>query len=296
MIFSQKRGHVPTIVISCGGFGLLVLITLKKLVVESYGDLRNARMRLLGIDAASPDYLVKSEKEGVTADDLRLLGSEFVRVIFEPPPDFRIDHFPELGRHIPSDVEMVLDDPKICKEGCLKIASLGRLCWDFNYNQGVVVQKQILALFENIFSMDEIAQHVGEDRLIRVFIVGSCCGGTGRAMLIPLGYAVQGMKRDGMISFPTEVTGLVGLPEIFSSTDQRLGANAYQWLRELQYYSRSDTTYESRYPNWTHQKPLKMRPFDRVYLFSRSNAVIVMRDKTEVANLIAQRILLDSLA
>jgi len=280
----------PIVVLALGGFGLLVAIMLKRLAVEAFGSLDEAMIRVLAVDTAEPSTYLESDEYGVTADDLELIGPETFRIGIETGPGFSIESYPLLARWVPRDVWPVLSDPLALSAGAKAIRSLSALSLYWNHRPFI---DRLMRTFSGLYTTEMIDRHKSVARQTKVMIVGSAAGGTGSGTLIPVGYEVQDLMEGGRGAGDMSITAIIGMPEIFQSANPKLGANTYQLLKELNYYSRSDTVFLAPIDG---ARPNRSRPFHNTVLVSRTNGSIELRDKEEAAELIANQIILDATA
>ncbi|GGN47269.1 tubulin-like doman-containing protein [Deinococcus daejeonensis] len=124
---------------------------------------------------------------------------------------------------------------------------------------------------------------------MRIFIVGTLCGGTGSGLLPDFGYFVKTVVRDsekiiGIFSLPHP-----GLTPAVATNASRMKKNAYHALMELNHYHQSayDSMLPIVYPDGTNSN-MKVEPYDLPYLVMPNTPT--KSGEIELNELIADRI------
>lgn len=291
----QKRTEIimAIVVICLGGFGLFTALRLKRKLLEIYRSLSEAMVRILVIDTASSSSYLESDKFEIGSEDLKLIQPECQTISFNPGYDFDWDRHQALKALVPPDVRGVITDPNATAGGGQQLRALSRAAFEWSYSGPQGVKQRILDLFTNTFTQETIEKFEGLAREFKVFVVASTAGATGSSISIPVGYTIHRLKMEQLITFPLRPMGMFALPEIFSSTSPRIYANSYEFLKELNFFMREDTAWEI--PG-SAEPPVKARPFDLVYAFSKSNGYLELKNQEELAELISDYIVLSAQA
>ena len=122
--------------------------------------------------------------------------------------------------------------------------ALGKFAFTANYPQiktAFQYAKQKIVGHEK-FMLDR--WQVELDKGINIFVVCSFSGGTGSGMFLDLAYNLRDWIPASEIP---QSSAYLMLPGAFSGLGDRVVANAYSALMELNHYSRNDTRFEAQY-------------------------------------------------
>ena len=143
----------------------------------------------------------------------------------------------------------------------------------------------------------EVERHTG---LVKVYIVGSLCGGTGSGVLLDVAFKVRETFGDD-----ADISGVFLLPSCFLrelqslKQSQRIQANAYAALREINHFLQGHTftTVFPDHPFSNGQGDVMEdrlnRPFDALYLIDRNNGKEAISTLDSVFAMVAQYVFLD---
>lgn len=174
---------------------------------------------------------------------------------------------------------------------------IGRLSFFRKYYE---FNSRLAPKLRNISSIvaKEELQRAGHDivrnKLVRVYIVSSLCGGTGAGIFLDVALKLRKELRD-----QAYITGVFILPAAFTPVlrsriqQRRVQANAYASLLELNHYMNTGREIEVNFPG----EPAEFadRPFDRVYLVENVNLRGEYLDQLDdVHRMIAQEIYLEA--
>jgi hypothetical protein len=137
---------------------------------------------------------------------------------------------------------------------------------------------------------------------VKVFIIGSVCGGTGSGILLDVAFYVRSVFGATVDIVGCFLLPSCFLPEIDSRPQQnRIQANAYAALREINHFV-SGTPFDACFPhepfrNAQGKKNTQTltRPFDSVYLVDRSNGKEYLSGLPAIHGMVTQHIFLDML-
>lgn len=131
-----------------------------------------------------------------------------------------------------------------------------------------------------------------------VYVVGSIAGGTGSGVFLDLGYLLRDMNLPGL-----ESMAFLVFPSVFNYLaipKERLRANSYATLMELEYYSSLQMRGGSFDDKWSDERPDKpttLSPFNRVFLvdgMNLANQVVGEKEAREgLLDLVADHIYMD---
>ncbi|WP_375491557.1 tubulin-like doman-containing protein [uncultured Nostoc sp.] len=299
----QYRGINRTNCIGLGGTGRDVLMRIRRLIVDRYGDLSNlpivsfvhidtdkAATQVTGIRTGSTYHGVDlsfKEAEKVSAT----MSSNEVTMFVEG-----LERRSEYTRHGPYDhiarwfPPQLLRNIKAVEEGAKGIRPVGRLAFFHNYQK---IKTAVESAERRTRGHDSLLLKAGlrVEPGLSIFVVGSLCGGTGSGMFLDIAYSLRHLYGDQS----AKIFGyLVISPELYGNAPS-MSANTYAALKELNYYSTPGTKFEAFYDLQNlvfiqEQRP----PFDYTYLVSSQTGgeySILVQGK--LCNVIAHKIALD---
>ncbi|NEP39856.1 MAG: hypothetical protein F6K35_11675 [Okeania sp. SIO2H7] len=286
----EEKSMVPTIFVGVGGTGHEVLSRLRRLVEETYGSLRNFPIISFLIIDTDKEYKITNPTAAGSPfkDNEKYWASVSGRQVRDMMTNMQ--NYPWIEKWFPSELEKNIGALEV---GAGQIRACGRFAYFCNYHN-------IQQAFEN--ASDRIKSHETfmlekygikvVTNSINVFVVGSISGGTGSGMLIDIGYSVRHWLK-GQAS--PLVTAIIPMPEAFSGTSvgDRVLANGYAALMELNYFSDKRTEYITQFSQSNLDEIReKGSPFDFTYLVGTSNGESEFT-LDQLRELIAQNIFLD---
>ncbi|MEH2420632.1 MAG: tubulin-like doman-containing protein [Nostoc sp.] len=284
-------GMTPTVVIGLGGTGKEVLIKVRRMIVETYGSL-DALPILSFLHIDTEQNAKVSEPQVVLKQDISLRPAEQVWAKVEDAKAIlnKLSAYEHLAEWFPSQ----LKGTDSILAGAGQIRSLGKFAFTLNY-------QNIKTSFNNVRS--RIVGHekfmldrwgVQLDKGVNIFIVCSLSGGTGSGMVLDIAYNLRDWVPPS--DLPQSSAYLV-LPGAFAGLGDRVVANAYTALMELNHYSRNDTRFETQYsPNPSDRiSPQSSQdvPFNFCYLVGNSNDKVTFPSLNSVLEMVSQNIFLD---
>ncbi|MGI2906291.1 tubulin-like doman-containing protein [Tolypothrix sp. VBCCA 56010] len=299
----QYRGINRTICVGLGGTGRDVLMRIRRLIVDRYGDLNNlpivsfvhidtdkAATQVTGIRTGSTYHGVDlsfREAEKVSATMSSAEVTMFVEGLERRSEYTGYGPYDHIGRWFPPQL---LRNIKAVEEGAKGIRPVGRLAFFHNYQK---IKTAIETAEKRTRGHDSLLLREGlrVEPGLNIFVVGSLCGGTGSGMFLDVAYSLRHLygSQDAQI-----VGYLVISPELYGNTPN-MSANTYAALKELNYYSSSGTKFEACYdiPNLVYvQQPRP--PFDYAYLVSsQTGGEYQILAQGKLCNVIAHKIALD---
>ncbi len=295
-----ERGIHRTICIGLGGTGRDVLMRIRRLIVDRYGDLTNLPIvSFVHIDTDKGAAQISGLRTGSIYHgvDLRFRESEkinatmsatqvttFVKGLERRSSDERSSPYHHISSWFP---KQLLRNIKAVEEGAKGIRPVGRLAFFQNY------EKIKAALTEadkrtrgHEASLIQQGGKVPEG--LHIFVVGSLCGGTGSGMFLDVAYTLRK-------SFSRKKVQIVGYlviePKLYGNTSS-MRANTYAALKELNHYTTPSTKFEACYQRQERERVEEQRPpFDYTYLVSGETAGdYKIYETRKLCNVIAQKI------
>lgn len=216
-------GIYPAVIIGVGGTGYEVVEQLKKSFRETYGEVPIVRFLVFDTEGRA------SPPEGYR--HLGVANAEFVVRNIDSDEHLK-DWFPA-DRIRPEEAQGM--------ENGADIRGLGRLALFWNVRDiktSIDFAIQQAASLVNITKTERefgVTVYNLENNILKVYIIGSLCGGTGSALLSDIAYLIRNHPGDIMI------VGVGALPSVFEDDVTgrlMLGikGNTYQTLKELDYF------------------------------------------------------------
>jgi Tubulin like len=288
---ADYHGMTPTIIIGLGGTGKEVLLKIRRMIVETYGKLDHLPIvSFLHID--TEQNAKATEPQVVLKQDIALSPVEQVwaKVENAKPILNNLSSYGYLADWFPPQ----LKGTDSILAGAGQVRALGKFAFTVNY-------PQIKAAFQ--YAKQKILGHekfmldrwqVELDKGVNIFVVCSFSGGTGSGMFLDLAYNLRDWIPASEI--PQSSAYLV-LPGAFSGLGDRVIANAYSALMELNYYSRNDTRFEAQYSingsDRISSNSGQDVPFNFCYLVGNSNDKVTLPTVGAVLEMVAQNVFLD---
>ena len=284
-------GMTPTVVIGLGGTGKEILVKVRRMIVESYGSLDYLPIvSFLHIDTEQNAKV--SEPQVVLKQDISLRPAEQVWAKVEDAKAIlnKLSAYDYLAEWFPSQ----LKGTDSILAGAGQIRALGKFAFTLNY-------QAIKTSFNNAkarivghekFMLDRWGVQL--DKGVNIFIVCSLSGGTGSGLVLDMAYNLRDWIPPS--DLPQSSAYLV-LPGAFSGLGDRVVANAYAALMELNHYSRSTTRFEYQYSTNPSDRISSQSsqdvPFNFCYLVGNSNDKVTFPSVSSVLEMVAQNVFLD---
>ncbi|MBD2412984.1 hypothetical protein FACHB389_28325 [Nostoc calcicola FACHB-389] len=302
----QYRGINRTICIGLGGTGRDVLMRIRRLIVDRYGDLSNlpivsfihidtdkAATQVTGIRTGSTYHGVDlsfKEAEKVTATMSSNEVSMFIQGLERRSEYTRHGPYDHIGRWFPPQL---LRNIKAVEEGAKGIRPVGRLAFFHNYQK---IKTAIESAERRTRGHDSLLLKTGlkVEPGLSIFVVGSLCGGTGSGMFLDIAYSLRYLYRDESAKI---FSYLIISPELYGNAPT-MSANTYAALKELNYYSTPGRKFEAFYDlqnvEFISPEEGKRPPFDYTYLVSnQTGSEYLISDQGKLCNVIAHKIAMD---
>ncbi len=290
----QAAGVNPTLIIGMGGTGKDIIMRVRRLIVEHYGSLD--KLPVVAFLAIDTDDAPAGVPETFLDQDISLKPEE--KVILDtdniPPILGNLAQYDYLSGWFPPDLTGIQD----LKSGAKQIRALGRLAFFLGYG---AVKEATLAKVKSVTDRDKakfMIDHYGMnvDQGVNVFLVSSLCGGTGSGMTLDMAYNLKHwFKYDNLLG---EVNGMLMLPGAFSGVSDRIKANGYAALKELNHYQAMGRAESAHFRAQYTSNPLDKidqsgPPFTFCYLLGDQNKVVDSARITDLQEMVAQKIALE---
>lgn len=241
----------PTILIGLGGSGHKVLVNLKARLVDQFGATAyQSAVQFLAIDTAA-EKPPASQPNHPDQDSVTLAQDEILRIsrvsIYEMMQEIKSQ--PQKGQQQNSGHQHL--SPMLQRshidQGAQQVRRLGRIALFYRSKEVLEnLEGKIQALMTTNRAGANDASPTIEPDGVRIFVIGSICGGTGSGTFIDIAYLTRhlmGLKNFSRESF--SMVGLFFLPEVFdgkvkSTGRQRIRANAFAALLDMEYYNRDE--------------------------------------------------------
>ncbi|WP_414753086.1 tubulin-like doman-containing protein [Anabaena sp. CCY 9910] len=299
----QYRGINRTICIGLGGTGRDVLMRIRRLIVDRYGDLSNlpivsfvhldtdkAATQVTGIRTGSTYHGVDlsfREAEKVSATMSAKEVTMFVEGLERRSEYTRYGPYDHIARWFPPQL---LRNIKAVEEGAKGIRPVGRLAFFHNYQKiktAIETAERLTRGHDALLLRKGLRVEPG----LNIFVIGSLCGGTGSGMFLDVAYSLRHLYGEQGAQI---VSYLVISPELYGNTPN-MSANTYAALKELNYYSTPGTKFAACYDIENLEFLQEKRPpFDYTYLVShQTGGEYQILDQGKLCNVIAHKIALD---
>lgn len=286
----EEKSMVPTVLVGIGGTGTEILARVRRLVEETYGSLNNFPLiSFLTIDT-DKDYKINNPQAGGTPfkDNEKYWAKVGGKQVREMVSD--MENYPWIDRWFPKELERNITS---LEAGAGQIRACGRFALFCNYH---AIQKQFIDATKRIKGRENFMQEKYGIKVntnaINVFVTGSLSGGTGSGMLIDMGYCIRDwVKGEGS----PLITAIVPTPEAFAgiSVGDRVLANGYAAMMELNYFSDGRTEYQQQFSSGLiDEVKSQLAPFDFTYLVGTKNGENDFKLE-QIREMIAQNIFLD---
>ena len=276
----------PTLFVGLGTTGTNILIELRELMAEEYGHAGLPLFRYIAIETHGEVNVQNTNQ----MDDYERIN--LIRATIPNVKPIRLKLTPGEPLHNPYLVDWL--DRELLKieaggfmDGASNIRMAGRLCLWENW-------PDIQATFANAISAimapatkrktinilterKKIAGHPLDDTgSIKVYVLGSLCGGSCSGMLIDVGYFFRYLL--GAYGDESRINGIFTMfDENHAAKPDAMfnirSANCYASLLELNYYHHQETTYDITFPDGRKIENMREKPFDYTLFVSPSGKI-----------------------
>jgi hypothetical protein len=284
----QEAPVKPTIIIGIGGSGGDILLRVRKRFYERYGPL--SEFPIVSYLWLDTDATEKDVGAGIFTEQISFAPSEKLMTIMADTTRVTNDlnQYPHIKRWFYPGLTKL----KTMTEGAGQIRAYSRLGFFEHYTEirnAIANAGSIIRNIENIKAVHE-RQHLETNISdLQVFVVFSLAGGTGSGMFLDLAFLIKDIFRGTALN----TVGFVLMPGLFNPNEDRVFANGYAALKELEYYS-YEHDFEVEWPDGPHEVPGP--PFSHTYLIDRMNQAsntVDFASKNIIFNMVAENIFKD---
>ncbi len=276
----------PAVVIGLGGTGVKAITYLKKTLMEQSPESEKF-VRFLAIDIDELKGEVPSASIFGKHISLDPEKNEFIRIT-DQTRGGEARNIPEISDWFPEQAYKYLP----LTEGARQSKPIGRLGFFVAHE---LIAKSLHRLTNRLVTPEIKADFPGvKAGELNIYIVSSLCGGTGAGLLIDIAYELRYLQQQAQLPDKSRIKGLFALGDVYEMISQRVFANTYASLREINHVQKEHAAFHPVYPDGTRDL-IKARAFDAFYLFSnRNQSGIEFSSPDDFAQLCAEFIFLDS--
>jgi hypothetical protein len=290
MVTVEEKSMVPTVIVGVGGTGAEVLARVRRLVEETYGSLNNFPLLSFLLIDTDKDYKITNPEAGGTPlkDNekhwAKVTGKEVQEIVRN------MENYPWINRWFPNELEKNISG---LEAGAGQIRACGRFALFCNYKE---IETKFFDAVSRVKGRENFMLNRHNIKVVNnavnVFVTASLSGGTGSGMLIDIGYAIRSWLRGESSAL---VTAIVPMPQAFAgvSVGDRILANGYAAMMELNYFSDNRTEYANQFStSLTDEIKSDDSPFDFTYLVGTKNGQNDFKLE-QIREMMAQNIFLD---
>jgi len=294
------QGVKRTICIGLGGTGKNVLMQLRRLIIDRYGDLNElpivsfvhidtdkSAAQSSGLRTGNTYHGVSlsfkdSEKISATMSSKEV--TNFVQGLEQRNQADRPSPYDHIGRWFPPQL---LKNIKAVEDGAKGIRPVGRLAFFHNY---LSIKKAIETAEQRTRGHEAKLLQKGLylEGGLNIFVIGSLCGGTGSGMILDTAYSLRQNYGDQ----GAQLFGYLVISPVLYGNNPSQNANTYAALKELNHYSTPGSQFQAVYDPqnlvWVEEK---RAPFDYTYLVSsQTGGEYSILEQRKLCNVIAYKI------
>jgi hypothetical protein len=269
------------VIIGLGGSGQKVLINLKRMLIDSFGQVPQC-IQLLAFDTSNERAASYSVREG---RDIKLTNNEFLHLSCQNPITF-IQSSPQVQEwFIPMDVSSIV-------AGAQGVRQVGRIGLYANIAAAKGLLEQAFRTVNSaptINKMNQFGWDVDQSRPAEIFISSSLAGGTGAGTFIDAAMMCRYIEPTATIS------GYFIMPWIYLKypATARARGNAYAALMELEHLMNINITDGNRFKVdfGDFKGEINRPPYDLFHLIDGRNINgVVIEDPHSLASVISSGI------
>lgn len=285
----QEAPVKPTIIIGIGGSGGDILLRVRKRFYERYGPL--SEFPIVSYLWLDTDATEKDVGAGIFTEQISFAPSEKLMTTMADTTRVTNDlnQYPNIKRWFYPGLTKL----KTMTEGAGQIRAYSRLGFFEHYTEirnAIANAGNVVRNIENIKAVHE-RQHLETNMAdLQVFVVFSLAGGTGSGMFLDLAFLIKDIFRGTALT----TVGFVLMSGLFNPNEDRVFANGYAALKELEYYS-YEHDFEVEWPDGT-MREIPGPPFSYTYLVDRMNHgsnTVDFASRNIIFNMVAENIFKD---
>src|ERR1017187_6454950 len=286
----QQEGIKPTVLIGLGGTGGDVLLKVRKKIFERYGSPSDFPVvQFVYIDTDTTNQHIDSQlveefkfapQERV--DAIMLDTAKYTRNLNQQPL-IKAWWYPTLH-----DLSQV-------KEGAGQIRGYSRLAFFVNFDtiKNAIDNALTMAMGSPGPMLKKHGIEVDTSKGAYIYVVASLAGGTGSGMFIDAGYLCK------TLAAGLTTVGFLVFPGIFQAHHERIFANSYAALKELEHFTFPENEFNYE---WTqgypprNKRPLPPPPYNYCYLVDSTNSpgnTIICGSRYSLFEMVANNIFQD---
>lgn len=267
----------PTLIIGLGGTGGDVVMRIRRRFYESYGSL--AEFPIVGYLWMDTDRSEKHILAREIRDFVRLTDTERLMMTINDTTAITTNLKEPNFQHIDKWWYPGLNSLGQMNEGAGQIRAYSRLAFFHHYTaiRAAIVDAnkrirdplaQESMMKSSVLKDQGLLAQVEFQQPTNVYLVTSIAGGTGSGMLMDMAFLVKDVFQEGNVT----VSSFLVFPDHFGSvTNERMKANSYALLKELNYYQYGVSHFNAEWTRGTQSK-VPIPPFDYCYVFDNQNA------------------------
>jgi hypothetical protein len=279
----------PTIIIGIGGSGGDILLRVRKRFFEKYGSLNQFPIvSYLWLDT---DATEKDVGAGVFAEHIAFTPTEKLMTTMADTTKVTNDlnQYPHIKRWFYPGLTKL----KTMTEGAGQIRAYSRLGFFHHFHEirnAIITAASVVRNVANIQTVQERHHMEANPQDLQVFVVFSIAGGTGSGMFLDLAFLLKDIFRGSQLTS----VGFILMPGLFNPTEDRIFANGYAALKEMEYYS-YENDFDVEWPDGLRQ-PIPGPPFSYTYFIDRTNYAgnaVEFANRDVIFNMVAENIFKD---
>ncbi|MGA9994558.1 MAG: tubulin-like doman-containing protein [Pyrinomonadaceae bacterium] len=285
----QEAPVKPTVIIGIGGSGGDILLRVRKRFYEKYGPL--AQFPIVSYLWIDTDATEKDVGAGIFTEQIAFAPSE--KLMTTMADTTKVTNDLNQHPHIKRWFYPGLTKLQTMTEGAGQIRAYSRLGFFEHYTKirnAISHAGSTVRNIENIRTVRE--KHHLETNIadLQVFVVFSLAGGTGSGMFLDLAFLIKNIFEGNALT----TVGFILMPGLFNPNEDRVFANGYAALKELEYYS-----YEHKFEvEWSDgvERKIPGPPFSYTYLIDRVNNAnnnVDFSTREIIFNMVAENIFKD---
>jgi hypothetical protein len=262
----QQEGIKPTVLIGLGGTGGDVLLKVRKKIFERYGSPSDFPVvQFVYVDTDTTNQHIDSQ----LVEEFKFAPQERVDAIVLDTAKYtrNLNQQPL----IKAWWYPTLNDLGQVTTGAGQIRGYSRLAFFVNFDtiKNAVNNALNMAMASSSTMWDKYRIQVDTSKGAYIYVVASIAGGTGSGMFIDAGYLCK------TLGAGVTTVGFLIFPGIFLLHQERIFANSYAALKELEYFTFPGNPFDYE---WTqgypprNKRPLPPPPYDYCYLVDSTNS------------------------
>lgn len=260
-----QEGIKPTVLVGLGGTGGDVLLKVRKKIFERYGSPSDFPVvQFVYVDTDTTNQHIDSH----LLEEFKFTPQERVDAVVMDTAKYTRN----LNQHplIKAWWYPTLHDLSQVKEGAGQIRGYSRLAFYANFEtiRNAIESALNVAMASASTMWDKYRVQVDTSKGAYIYVVASLAGGTGSGMFIDTGYLCKAL------STAVTTVGFLVFPGIFLLHQERIFANSYAALKELEHFTfpenKFDYEWTQGYPPRS-RRPLPPPAYNYCYLIDSSN-------------------------